>query len=129
MTSPYYAPEAYAACPSVIRSPATTHGMEKPEWTRQFIRNFPDGAISLDAVIGLAGERTPDGPTRDIENFSLVVDRRPVLQNPVPTSEQADVVPKIFEAQVNSSCGFDVGYDSIWTQDSYVLSCSDKVPQ
>jgi hypothetical protein len=102
-----------------------SHGMDHPAWMAQFTDPTLQDAVALNALRGLACERT-GAPGNDSQYFQLVVEQRPVTQFPTPIAENADNVPRVYSAQLLGSCGFDVGYDQVWVNSDLTVFCSDK---
>lgn len=120
-----YAPyQAYSECSAAVRSPISSHGLDHPLWTEQYRDGELADAVQLNAFKGLACERTSNGPTRDDQYFSVIVEQRPVFQLPPPVTMESDNVPTIFNTQIQNSCGFDVGEDQIYTNQDYVVYCT-----
>lgn len=124
-----YSPMAYAACTSVVRTPASTSGIDHPRWVEQYRDPTLSDAVQLNAFKGMACERTANGPARDDQYFSVIVEQRPVFQLPPPVTEQSDAVPAVFQSQVGNSCGFDIGYDQIWVSQDYSIFCGANQPK
>lgn len=104
-----YSPMARAACTSVMRTPAGLSGIEHPQFMEQYRDPTLSDAVQLNAFKGMACERTANGPARDDQYFSVIVEQRPVFQLPAPVTMESDAVPSVFQSQVGNSCGFDIG--------------------
>lgn len=122
-----YAPyQAVNECATTVRTPISAHGLDHTMWTEQYRDKTISDAVQLNAFKGLACERTGNGPTRDDQFFSVIVEQKPVFQLPPPVTMESDNVPSIFGVQVQNSCGFDVGEDGIYTNTDYVVMCSAR---
>jgi hypothetical protein len=124
-----YAPyQAYAECASAVRSPLSAHGLDHAAWTEQYRDKTLSDAVQLNAFKGLACERVGNGPERDEQYFSVIVEQRPIFELPPPVTMESDNVPTIFQTQVANSCGFDVGEDGVYSNTSYVIYCANGRP-
>lgn len=125
-----YSPSRYAACATVARAPIASSGSDRANWIAQ----YSDAdyslaeAVRLNSLASMASERTGNGPARDQQYQSVIVERRPIFQLPTSESMEADVVPAIFRAQVGSSNGFDIGNDQLWVSQDMALFCADSAP-
>lgn len=124
-----YSHMSYAACPSVVRTPAGTSGLDHPTWVEKYRDPLLSDAVQLNALKGMACERTANGPTRDDQYATLIIEQRPTFQLPPPVTMESDAVPAVFQSQVGNSCGFDIGYDQIWVSQDYTMYCSPNTPQ
>ena len=100
--------------------------MSNPTWSESFRDPRLSDAVTLNAFGGMACERGGTAPDRDDGYFSLVVERRPVMQYAPPATQEADAVPNIFDTQVRNSCGFDIGNDQIYVTQDTALFCTDR---
>lgn len=119
-----YSPYTFAACKNTVRSPISLHGMSHPAWVQSYKDpNLTDG-VYLDALSGMGCERGQNSPSRDEGFFQVIVEQRPVFQLPEETTRESNLVPSIWDKQVQGSCGFDVGNDQLYVSSDYVLYCS-----
>jgi hypothetical protein len=119
--SPY---SSFAACPTVVRSPLSTQGLDHALWTEKYRDPTVSDAVQLNAFKGLACERTGNAPERDDQFFSVIVEQKPVFQLPPPVTMESDNVPSIWQTQVSASCGFDIEREDVYTTTDYTVYCT-----
>jgi hypothetical protein len=79
-------------------------------------------------ILGASGgaERLSDTPVRDSQDAYVMVDRKPVMEFPIPVTRQSTNTPKIWNTQVKSSDRFFIDRAQQYTlSDSYML-CNPK---
>jgi hypothetical protein len=98
--------------------------MAHPTWVQSYKDPNLEDAVYLDALSGMGCERGQNAPSRDEGYFQVVVEQRPVFQLPEEVTRESSLVPSIWNKQVESSCGLDIGNDQLYVSSDYVLYCS-----
>jgi hypothetical protein len=99
--------------------------MSHPQWVTSYYADpqYTD-AVHLNALSGLGCERGQNSPGRDEGFQQVIVEQRPVFQQPEAVTRESDSVPSIWSKQMDVSCGLDIGRDQLYVSSDYVLYCS-----